>query len=117
MIVEVIFIFLISHVFCSEDYKNQCNLTITPNLSTKLEQCEGNKCKEGFECNKDICCPTKALICAQPMESGKEVVDYIHTGRFGYDPRLNNCIKFSYFGSEGNYNNFEKFQDCRALCA
>ncbi|CAD5232188.1 unnamed protein product [Bursaphelenchus xylophilus] len=103
-------------VFCAEDYEDLCHLKVAPNLSSKLEKCEGNKCGDGFECLSGTCCPTKAHICSQPIESGKELVDFTHSGRFGFDSGLGNCIKFSYFGSEGNFNNFKRFQDCHLLC-
>ncbi|PAV71275.1 hypothetical protein WR25_03067 [Diploscapter pachys] len=36
--------------------------------------------------------------------------------RFGWDHNVKNCVRFSYYGRDGNYNNFPNFPSCVAYC-
>uniref|UniRef100_A0A914KKZ5 BPTI/Kunitz inhibitor domain-containing protein n=1 Tax=Meloidogyne incognita TaxID=6306 RepID=A0A914KKZ5_MELIC len=109
--------------------ENVCNATWSPNLlrELQLEKCveggggEGNSCKNNsFYCeNKSgYCCPKKEFVCQSPADSGHENFQkqFLHNGRFAFDLQLNDCIKFSYFGEGGNFNNFLKYLDCKKFC-
>lgn len=50
------------------------------------------------------------------MESGQEIYEDVHYGRYGYSEQLKTCIKFSYFGNGGNFNNFVTFKECIKYC-
>uniref|UniRef100_A0A914LEH4 BPTI/Kunitz inhibitor domain-containing protein n=1 Tax=Meloidogyne incognita TaxID=6306 RepID=A0A914LEH4_MELIC len=109
--------------------ENLCNATWSPNLlrEFQLEKCvgegkwEGNSCKnDSFYCENTsgYCCPKKEFVCQSPADSGHENFQkqFLHNGRFAFDLQLNDCIKFSYFGEGGNFNNFLKYLDCKKFC-
>lgn len=54
-----------------------------------------------------------AAGCSQPIVSGpcKARIE-----RFGFDPKANACVRFSYGGCQGNENNFETREACEAAC-
>ncbi|KAL7073868.1 hypothetical protein ACQ4LE_007015 [Meloidogyne hapla] len=95
-----------------------CNAPWKTNL--QLEKCgEENKCKnDSFYCESGFCCPKKEFICKSPEDSGHETEQkqFSHNGRFAFNSQLNECIKFSYFGEGGNFNNFLKYSDCKKFC-
>ena len=35
---------------------------------------------------------------------------------FGWDHNVKSCVRFSYYGRDGNYNNFPNFPSCVAYC-
>ncbi|KAE9417172.1 hypothetical protein Angca_000975, partial [Angiostrongylus cantonensis] len=55
-------------------------------------------------------------ICSLPVTSGSEITVLKHYGRYAHQPHLRNCIRFSYFGSGGNFNNFRTYIDCKRFC-
>ncbi|CAJ0957214.1 unnamed protein product, partial [Mesorhabditis belari] len=95
-----------------------CELKTDAKIPDLAVSCsDGNICNEGYECkNAKWCCPTKTTICNLPASSGNEAVSGIHYGRYVYMIGLKNCIRFSYFGLEGNFNNFKTFNDCKSFC-
>ncbi|KAI6224236.1 hypothetical protein M3Y99_01420200 [Aphelenchoides fujianensis] len=102
------------------DFARLCNATWSFNAEDSLNECNEEKlCADGFECSKEggVCCPTRDHVCSLPIESGHELRDFEHVGRFGFDRQLRTCIKFSYFGSGGNLNRFATFAACRRFCA
>ncbi|KAI6199754.1 hypothetical protein M3Y96_00660300 [Aphelenchoides besseyi] len=83
-----------------------------------LVKCDGGeKCTDGFECINKFCCPTKKHVCTSPVDSGHEVADFEHSGKFAYSAELKNCIKFSWFGHGGNFNRFDKYLSCTRFCS
>ncbi|CAI4223622.1 unnamed protein product [Auanema sp. JU1783] len=95
---------------------NACELDTDAKISEKVKSC-GSGCPDGYECNENKhCCPTRSFICRLPVTSGHEAVSLKHYGRFAYMPGLENCLRFSYFGAEGNYNNFKTYNDCKKFC-
>lgn len=93
-----------------------CNATWNPNYIGSLDKCD-LKCKDGFECRNGFCCPTKGYVCKQPADSGHEINNLEHDGRFYYDHELGNCMKFSFFGASTSFNNFVKYIDCKRFCS
>uniref|UniRef100_A0A915EQH6 BPTI/Kunitz inhibitor domain-containing protein n=1 Tax=Ditylenchus dipsaci TaxID=166011 RepID=A0A915EQH6_9BILA len=83
------------------------------------QECNTAKnCTEiGFECiDGSYCCPTKENVCTSAEDSGRERMQDEHFGRYAYSAQLKTCVKFSYFGNEGNFNNFLKHRDCMHYC-
>uniref|UniRef100_A0A914W7I8 BPTI/Kunitz inhibitor domain-containing protein n=1 Tax=Plectus sambesii TaxID=2011161 RepID=A0A914W7I8_9BILA len=75
-------------------------------------------CTSGYGCSKGACCPNKANICKLMYESGKErPEDESHFKRYYYNAEFKGCMVFSYFGLEGNANNFETYSDCIDFCS
>ncbi|KAJ1360101.1 hypothetical protein KIN20_018995 [Parelaphostrongylus tenuis] len=95
---------------------DECNIPNGANIEDMAVTCD-NGCTAGYRCNENNkCCPTKEYICSLPVTSGSEVTIYKHYRRYTYQPDLKNCIRFSYFGSGGNFNNFPTYKDCRHIC-
>ncbi|CAD6186961.1 unnamed protein product [Caenorhabditis auriculariae] len=94
-----------------------CELKTDAILDEPVRSCNDG-CLNGYQCNKkNVCCPTKAHVCGLPVSSGSERESLKHYGRYAYMPGLNNCIRFSYFGQGGNFNNFKTYNDCKEFCA
>ncbi|KAI6189953.1 hypothetical protein M3Y97_00064000 [Aphelenchoides bicaudatus] len=55
------------------------------------------------------------VVCEQSADSGSELKDFEHDGRFYYDKELKNCLKFSFFGASESFNNFLKYSDYHGL--
>ncbi|CAO4379136.1 unnamed protein product [Caenorhabditis nigoni] len=95
---------------------NVCKLPTDAKIDTKAQKCD-NGCPTGYKCTKkNFCCPYKDHVCALPASSGTERLAFKHYGRYAYQPGLKNCIRFSYFGQGGNYNNFLTYNDCKKYC-
>ncbi|KAI1720697.1 kunitz/Bovine pancreatic trypsin inhibitor domain-containing protein [Ditylenchus destructor] len=108
----------------SSEHGKLCKAPYRPNLLDPLERCTAiqgsnhNGCAEtGFSCQDGYCCPDKASVCSSPVDSGHENEPDEHFGRYAYDESLKACIKFSYFGNAGNYNNFIKHNECIRFCS
>lgn len=95
---------------------NVCKLPTDAKIDTKATKCD-NGCPTGYRCTKkNFCCPYKDHVCALPAASGTERLAFKHYGRYAYQPGLKNCIRFSYFGQGGNFNNFLTYNDCKKYC-
>ncbi|KAF1751755.1 hypothetical protein GCK72_018309 [Caenorhabditis remanei] len=95
---------------------NVCKLPTDAKIDTKAQKCD-NGCPTGYRCTKkNFCCPYKDHVCALPAASGSERLAFKHYGRYAYQPGLKNCIRFSYFGQGGNFNNFLTYNDCKKFC-
>ncbi|CAI5451177.1 unnamed protein product [Caenorhabditis angaria] len=95
---------------------NQCKLLTDAKIFDKAKTCDKG-CGVGWKCNKNnYCCPYKDVVCNMPASSGSESIAFKHYGRYAYQPGLKNCIRFSYFGVGGNFNNFLTYNDCKKYC-
>ncbi|CAA99808.2 BPTI/Kunitz inhibitor domain-containing protein [Caenorhabditis elegans] len=95
---------------------NACKLPTDAKIVTKAQKCD-NGCPTGYRCTKkNFCCPYPDHVCSLPVSSGSERLAFKHYGRYAYQPGLKNCIRFSYFGQEGNFNNFLTYNDCKKFC-
>ncbi|CAB3399005.1 unnamed protein product [Caenorhabditis bovis] len=95
---------------------NMCKIPTDAKISEIAEQCDQG-CPIGWKCNKkNYCCPMRETVCNLPVSSGSERDVFKHYGRYAYLPGLKNCIRFSYFGKDGNFNNFLSFNECRKYC-
>ncbi|CAJ0590614.1 unnamed protein product [Cylicocyclus nassatus] len=95
---------------------DECDLLTDAKISDIATSCDKG-CGIGYACNKkDKCCPMKEYICSLPASSGSETRSMKHYARYVYQPGLSNCIRFSYFGSGGNFNNFKTYNDCKKFC-
>ncbi|CAI2354870.1 unnamed protein product [Caenorhabditis sp. 36 PRJEB53466] len=95
---------------------NMCKLPTDAKIAAKVQKCD-NGCPTGYRCTKkNFCCPSKEHLCALPVSSGAERLAFKHYGRYAYQPGLHNCIRFSYFGQDGNYNNFLTYNACKKFC-
>ncbi|PAV83917.1 hypothetical protein WR25_05282 [Diploscapter pachys] len=92
-----------------------CNINTAAVVSDKAKTCNKG-CDQGYTCKNNFCCPTKEYICSLPTLNGHESAVYKHYGRYTYSKDLKNCIRFSYFGNGGNFNNFRTFSDCKKFC-
>uniref|UniRef100_A0A8R1DMY7 BPTI/Kunitz inhibitor domain-containing protein n=1 Tax=Caenorhabditis japonica TaxID=281687 RepID=A0A8R1DMY7_CAEJA len=95
---------------------NQCKLPTDAKILTKAQKCDQG-CPTGYRCTKkNFCCPYKDHVCSLPAASGSERIAFKHYGRYAYQPGLKNCIRFSYFGEGGNFNNFLTYNQCKKFC-
>ncbi|CAL2044609.1 unnamed protein product [Caenorhabditis brenneri] len=95
---------------------NVCKLPTDAKIDTKAQKCD-HGCPTGYRCTKkNFCCPYLDHVCALPAASGTERLAFKHYGRYAYQPGLKNCIRFSYFGQGGNFNNFLTYNDCKKYC-
>uniref|UniRef100_A0AC35TN49 BPTI/Kunitz inhibitor domain-containing protein n=1 Tax=Rhabditophanes sp. KR3021 TaxID=114890 RepID=A0AC35TN49_9BILA len=94
-----------------------CNATYTPNLKIDIEKCDKEKmCKNNYVCLNSTCCPKKEYVCSLQFDSGKEVEENKHEGRYAYNQAAKQCFRFSYFRSQGNFNNFRTCKDAVDYC-
>ncbi|EYC21695.1 hypothetical protein Y032_0018g3483 [Ancylostoma ceylanicum] len=94
----------------------ECKLPTDAKIPDVAKSCD-NGCDIGYACNKNNkCCPMKDYICSLPASSGSETRTQKHYGRYVYQRGLSNCIRFSYFGTGGNFNNFKTYNDCKNFC-
>ncbi|KAE9548996.1 hypothetical protein FO519_007788 [Halicephalobus sp. NKZ332] len=99
-------------------YAQMCN-TIFSVVINRPTVCGANdNCPIGYVCSGTYCCPTKSTVCSQRYDSGKELEgkELEHIGRYAFNPSTQQCSKFSYFGTEGNFNNFRSYNDCMQYC-
>ncbi|KIH67363.1 Kunitz/Bovine pancreatic trypsin inhibitor domain protein, partial [Ancylostoma duodenale] len=52
-------------------------------------------------------------VCTLPLDSGP---CYGRHQRYGFDPNIGRCVKFTYGGCQGNENNFETKEECQMTC-
>ncbi|VDO86058.1 unnamed protein product, partial [Heligmosomoides polygyrus] len=93
-----------------------CNLRTDAKIADLARSCDDG-CQVGYRCNKsNKCCPMKDYICSLPAASGTEGSSMKHYPRYVYQSGLSNCIRFSYFGNGGNFNNFITYNECKEFC-
>ncbi|GMT10210.1 hypothetical protein PFISCL1PPCAC_1507 [Pristionchus fissidentatus] len=95
-----------------------CSLPTSALLQEAATGCKSTSdCAAGHKCSSNgVCCPTKDHICSLTPSNGNEATEFVHRGRYAWIPTLKNCIRFSYFGVNGNPNNFPSFKECVSFC-
>ncbi|KJH53742.1 Kunitz/Bovine pancreatic trypsin inhibitor domain protein, partial [Dictyocaulus viviparus] len=63
-----------------------------------------------------VCCPTKDFVCSLRDDSGQFADGIEDRPRFAWNQAIKSCERFSYFGANGNYNNFPNFYSCLNYC-
>ncbi|GMR59031.1 hypothetical protein PMAYCL1PPCAC_29226, partial [Pristionchus mayeri] len=79
--------------------------------------CNAGRCPSNHNCvDGEVCCPTKNYVCSLRDDTGsfREGID--DKPRFAWDSKVNSCVRFSYYGANGNYNNFPNFYSCLRFC-
>ncbi|CAJ0931213.1 unnamed protein product, partial [Mesorhabditis belari] len=74
------------------------------------------KCPDGYSCQGKFCCAVKEKSCSLEYDSGKYVQGRAHIPKYFYSSQLKTCLLFTYYGSLGNANNFNSFQECLDFC-
>nr|ABV68861.1 kalikludin-like protein [Trichoplusia ni] len=58
--------------------------------------------------------PARDPRCLQPLETGRcQALFY----KYGFDPKVNACVRFVYGGCQGNSNRFFTKELCEKICA
>ncbi|CAJ0956946.1 unnamed protein product, partial [Mesorhabditis belari] len=71
-----------------------------------------------YECNKGYCCAKKEYLCKLDYDAGKFAVSGPgKSDRYFYSTNYKVCMRFSFYGSLGNENNFPSFNTCQKTCA
>uniref|UniRef100_A0A0K0CYE1 Kunitz/Bovine pancreatic trypsin inhibitor domain protein n=1 Tax=Angiostrongylus cantonensis TaxID=6313 RepID=A0A0K0CYE1_ANGCA len=83
---------------------------------TPLE-CGAQDCPVGYQCTSGFCCPTPEFLCNLQYDSGKFAIGGEKSDRYFYTSQYKTCMKFSFYGSLGNANNFPDFNACMRTCS
>ncbi|KAK6752849.1 hypothetical protein RB195_003944 [Necator americanus] len=75
-----------------------------------------SECPTGYECEGQLCCPKKDYLCNLQYNAGKFGDQGSHRPRYFYSKNFKNCMLFTYYGRDGNANNFETYNECKAMC-
>uniref|UniRef100_A0A0N4Z525 BPTI/Kunitz inhibitor domain-containing protein n=1 Tax=Parastrongyloides trichosuri TaxID=131310 RepID=A0A0N4Z525_PARTI len=75
-----------------------------------------SECPENSKCVDDKCCYDPDYVCNLDYDAGKFPAVGSHTPRFYFAKEYNSCMIFTYYGSQGNPNNFDNFNDCMRYC-
>ncbi|CAI5452942.1 unnamed protein product [Caenorhabditis angaria] len=62
------------------------------------------KCPKYHSCVNGACCPSKDYDGVEDKP------------RFAWNHDVHSCVRYSYYGMNGNYNNFPNFQSCIKYC-
>ncbi|WKY13115.1 hypothetical protein Q1695_004156 [Nippostrongylus brasiliensis] len=73
-------------------------------------------CPQNHVLQNGVCCPTRDYVCSLRDDSGSFVEGIEDRPRFSWNHAVNSCERFSYFGANGNYNNFPNFYSCLNYC-
>nr|CDJ86467.1 Proteinase inhibitor I2 domain containing protein [Haemonchus contortus] len=73
-------------------------------------------CPPNHEVKNGVCCPTRDFVCSLRDDSGSFVDGIEDRPRFSWNHAVHSCERFSYFGANGNYNNFPSFYSCLNYC-
>ncbi|KIH56166.1 Kunitz/Bovine pancreatic trypsin inhibitor domain protein [Ancylostoma duodenale] len=55
-------------------------------------------------------------LCNLQYDAGKFGDQGSHRPRYFYSKSFKNCMLFTYYGRDGNANNFETYNECKAMC-
>ncbi|KAK6046852.1 Kunitz/Bovine pancreatic trypsin inhibitor domain protein [Cooperia oncophora] len=55
-------------------------------------------------------------LCNLQYDAGKFGDKGSHTPRYFYSKSLKNCMLFTFYGRDGNANNFETYNECKKMC-
>ncbi|EPB75833.1 Kunitz/Bovine pancreatic trypsin inhibitor domain protein [Ancylostoma ceylanicum] len=75
-----------------------------------------SECPKGYQCEGEVCCPKKEYLCNLQYDAGKFGDQGSHRPRYFYSKSFKNCMLFTYYGRDGNANNFETYNECKAMC-
>ncbi|CAJ0581965.1 unnamed protein product, partial [Mesorhabditis spiculigera] len=96
-------------------HATKCNATfLIPNH--KYTECGSSPCPANHTCSNGVCCPGRDYVCSLPDDTGVFEDGVEDKPRFGWSDEWNTCIRFSYYGANGNYNNFPNFNLCQKYC-
>ncbi|CAJ0588834.1 unnamed protein product [Cylicocyclus nassatus] len=73
-------------------------------------------CPPNHDLTNGVCCPTRDYVCSQRDDSGTFAEGIEDRPRFAWNHGVKSCERFSYFGANGNYNNFPSFYSCLNYC-
>ncbi|GMS79390.1 hypothetical protein PENTCL1PPCAC_1565 [Pristionchus entomophagus] len=95
-----------------------CSLATDAKISDEAKNCSSDKeCESKWSCSRGYCCPSKNYICHLPANQGTQLNGQVSKAqRFVWLKGVNNCLPFSYFGVDGNFNNFATYDACIAAC-
>ncbi|VDK48810.1 unnamed protein product [Cylicostephanus goldi] len=74
------------------------------------------ECPKGYQCEGKLCCPKKEYLCNLQYDAGKFGNKGSHSPRYFYSKNYKNCMLFTFFGQDGNANNFESYNKCKEFC-
>ncbi|VDL80925.1 unnamed protein product [Nippostrongylus brasiliensis] len=81
------------------------------------QQCgSGQQCPSGNLCQSGFCCPTANYLCNLRYDSGKFAVGGEKSDRYFYTSEYKTCMRFSFYGTLGNANNFHDYNSCMRMC-
>uniref|UniRef100_A0A8R1DP66 BPTI/Kunitz inhibitor domain-containing protein n=1 Tax=Caenorhabditis japonica TaxID=281687 RepID=A0A8R1DP66_CAEJA len=75
-----------------------------------------SNCPHGYECQGEQCCPTKEFTCGLQYDAGRFGSSGKHTPRYFYSKAFKNCMLFTFYGRDGNPNNFATYNECKNFC-
>ncbi|PIO65347.1 Kunitz/Bovine pancreatic trypsin inhibitor domain protein [Teladorsagia circumcincta] len=55
-------------------------------------------------------------LCGLQYDAGKFGDKGSHTPRYFYSKSLKNCMLFTFYGRDGNANNFATYNECKDMC-
>ncbi|CAD6196460.1 unnamed protein product [Caenorhabditis auriculariae] len=101
----------------SEQMKQACQATYdTEHLNATL--CSRHmECPAGHDCHRGFCCPTPDYACNLRYDSGKFAVGGEKSDKYFYTPQYQTCMRFSFYGTLGNANNFPNYNACMKMCS
>uniref|UniRef100_A0A0K0G4K7 BPTI/Kunitz inhibitor domain-containing protein n=1 Tax=Strongyloides venezuelensis TaxID=75913 RepID=A0A0K0G4K7_STRVS len=114
-----------------EQCKSACSGTTASNGKKTPEKCDSgiwaatdvngtqltcSECPENSKCVDNKCCYDPKYVCNLEYDAGKFPAVGSHTPRYFFAKEFNSCMIFTYYGSQGNPNNFDNFNDCMRYC-
>ncbi|VDO18921.1 unnamed protein product [Heligmosomoides polygyrus] len=75
-----------------------------------------SECPKGYECEGEMCCPKKEYLCNLQYDAGKFGDSGSHRPRYFFSKSFKNCMIFTFYGRDGNANNFETYNECKNMC-
>ncbi|KAL1238527.1 Uncharacterized protein TSPI_09039 [Trichinella spiralis] len=71
-------------------------------------------CPVRYECTNDgYCCPSREFVCNQEQAVGA-CANYAE--RWYFNSKSRSCERFFYSGCQGNFNNFNSYEQCLSYC-
>lgn len=97
--------------------KSACSATYdTDHLTPVRCSSAANTCPNGHNCVQSFCCPTANYLCNLTYDSGKFAVGGEKSDKYFWVPKYTTCMRFSFYGTLGNANNFPNYNSCMATC-
>ncbi|CAI4226095.1 unnamed protein product [Auanema sp. JU1783] len=73
-------------------------------------------CTLGYTCKESFCCPSAEYICNLNYDTGKFAVGGVKSDKYFWNQEFNVCMRFSFYGTLGNVNNFPDYNSCMRVC-